>query len=70
MAHSHASHCSKKKAMTTKQPSRKMNPRRPARKLRAGETGKPIDFSEALDDEITVIAPAKSPRRAPSRPKS
>jgi hypothetical protein len=56
--------------MTAKHPRRKATLRRSARKPRAGENGKTIDFSDALDDEFTVIAPAKSPRRTPSRPKA
>jgi hypothetical protein len=70
MAHVRSGHASKRKTMTAKHPRRKANLRRSARKPRAGENGKTIDFSDALDDEITVIAPAKSPRRTPSRPKA
>jgi hypothetical protein len=69
MAHTDTRHANKKKAMTAKQP-RTKNPRRPPRKPRSGGNEKPIDFSDVLEDEITVIAPAKTPQRTPSRPKA
>jgi hypothetical protein len=69
MARTVTRHANKKKAMTAKQP-RTKNPRRPRRKPRFGENGKSIDFSDVLEDEITVIAPAKTPQRTPSRPKA
>jgi hypothetical protein len=45
------------------------NPRKPGPKSRTRQNGKSLDFSEVDDDEITVIAPAKYPRRMSARTK-